>query len=454
MSNSKGFDIKLAMQPPPDITPEPETAKFPTYVYPKMIQGIIKNSTLPKDFYGAAMLSVTAAGAGACYNLNVQGDDFHTQPLIFFNVLMADSAIKKTPIVKRIEKPFEVIDNASADEYKELKRDYDEIMSLSAKERRERQISSLPCEPMRVKILEDRPTMESLSVAHLNNPKGILWSPDEIMSLFGNLNRYNTGNNDDTLNKLYDGRKLDERYKTTASIYLSQTNVNIFGTMQPQRIREMLTPSRMASGLFARFNFISTDEISLARKELLPVDKTISAQYDDYVMQLCNLKFDGNPKLIELNRDAWQLFLDWDVLNKAEILDNRASMIGTLLSKKEAKLLRAALTLQIMSDTIACKETTEVTPESFVGAVKIADYFHQSSLIVYAQMQSDPALDDIDGWKKQLYNLLPDSPASFHFKEALGYSKKLAKSERHMQRFLAEKKYFTSDGQGNYRKRI
>lgn len=206
----------------------------------------------------------------------------------------------------------------------------------------------------------------------------------------------------------------------------------------------------MVSGFLERWSFVFTSEVDIARKFQKPVDPGISQQYDDYVAKLCALQFDGHPNLIELNSEANAIFLDWDEKNKAQILEHRNCKQGSLLSKGEGKMLRMALTLQLMTDTVNDQPTKEITAEAINGATKLSGYFLQNSLRILSLLDQPLEHDGLDDWKKRF---LKDIPESFERKDAIALCETLNRKPRVVDEFLKNRKFFIQVSQGKYKVR-
>ena len=70
---------------------------------------------------------------------------------------------------------------------------YNELMSMSRKERADSGEEQFPQEPIRKRFLISDVTPEGLSLIHAQNKRGLCLWADELSAWFKNFNRYNNG---------------------------------------------------------------------------------------------------------------------------------------------------------------------------------------------------------------------------------------------------------------------
>lgn len=70
---------------------------------------------------------------------------------------------------------------------------YNELMSMSRKERADSGEEQFPQEPIRKRFLISDVTPEELSLIHAQNKRGLCLWADELSAWFKNFNRYNNG---------------------------------------------------------------------------------------------------------------------------------------------------------------------------------------------------------------------------------------------------------------------
>ena len=90
-------------------------------------------------------------------------------------------------------KPFLDYDYKQNQEFEKMLAKYDELMSMSRKERAESGSEQFPQEPIRKRFLVSDVTPEGLSLIHAQNKRGLCLWADELSAWFKNFNRYNNG---------------------------------------------------------------------------------------------------------------------------------------------------------------------------------------------------------------------------------------------------------------------
>lgn len=90
-------------------------------------------------------------------------------------------------------KPFLDYDYQQNQVFEKALAKYDELMSMSRKERAESGEEQFPQEPVRKRFLISDVTPEGLSLIHAQNKRGLCLWADELSAWFKNFNRYNNG---------------------------------------------------------------------------------------------------------------------------------------------------------------------------------------------------------------------------------------------------------------------
>ena len=90
-------------------------------------------------------------------------------------------------------KPFLDYDYKQNQEFEKALAKYDELMSMSCKERTDSGEEQFPQEPIRKRFLISDVTPEGLSLIHAQNKRGLCLWADKLSAWFKNFNRYNSG---------------------------------------------------------------------------------------------------------------------------------------------------------------------------------------------------------------------------------------------------------------------
>ena len=127
-------------------------------------------------------------------------------------------------------------------------------------------------------------TPEVLMQVHNNNPRSVVILVDEIMGMFNSANRYNNGQLIEQLLSAWSGSPLDvTRVGNPVPIHIENPCINIIGTTQTRRIRELLKKGYEENGLLDRILFVLPRSQKIARWSIeddeLPREKTNGAKW-------------------------------------------------------------------------------------------------------------------------------------------------------------------------------
>lgn len=115
--------------------------------------------------------------------------------------------------------------------------------------------------PRQSQLILNVQTQEALYNCLFDNPNGIMIAVDEISGFFGNLNRYNKGDDESEYLSIWSGQRLKISRKSELPRIVEHPFINIFGGIQKERLRKIFTEERNASGFSQRFLFVFPQEI-------------------------------------------------------------------------------------------------------------------------------------------------------------------------------------------------
>ena len=276
-----------------------------------------------------------AAGARARVQL-LRNDEEFLQPPIFYSFVALPSGTGKSPPRKAMFEPIQDIQN---DEEKKFREELELWQDRPKK-------SKGPVPTRKVSITTNV-TSEGLIRALARNPQGVLVTPDELAGLLNGANQYKGGRGNDveTLIELYDGSAISSTRKSDeASDYLSATQVNVYGTIQPKILPTLIREENVNSGLVARFG------LAAYPKEIdrVPVDRRPDVKArDNWQKLLKSLRqaFEGdieNKIVFRFESDAQPLITEWRRKHLAE-LKGTSEPFRAHLAKYQGLLARIAL---------------------------------------------------------------------------------------------------------------
>lgn len=276
-----------------------------------------------------------AAGARVRVQL-LQNDEEFLQPPIFYSFVALPSGTGKSPPRKAMFEPIQDIQNAEEKIYKEELEIWQELPKKGRGPAPTRKVS-----------ITTNVTSEGLIRALARNPQGVLVTPDELAGLLNGANQYKGGRGNDveTLMELYDGSAISSTRKSDeASDYLSATQVNVYGTIQPKVLPTLIREENVNSGLVARFG------LAAYPKEInrVPVDRQPDVEArDNWQKLLRSLRqaFEGDIEdkvVFRFESDAQPLIAEWRKKHLAE-LKKTPEPFRAHLAKYQGLLARIAL---------------------------------------------------------------------------------------------------------------
>ena len=166
---------------------------FPISIFPTKIQRIISEvhecHNYPTDYIASAILTAIAVGIGNTHLAQIK-QGWVESPILYMALIGRPGANKSHPLSFAM-KPFLDYDYQQNQVFEKALAKYDELMSMSRKERTESGEEQFPQEPVRKRFLISDVTPEGLSLIHAQNKRGLCLWADELSAWFKNFNRYN-----------------------------------------------------------------------------------------------------------------------------------------------------------------------------------------------------------------------------------------------------------------------
>ena len=139
-------------------------------------------------------------------------------------------------------KPFLDYDYKQNQEFEKALAKYDELMSMSCKERTDSGEEQFPQEPIRKRFLISDVTPEGLSLIHAQNKRGLCLWADKLSAWFKNLFSVKTTRSD--------------RKNAKSSIFIKRPYISVIGTIQKKILSELAKGERSSNGFIERILFV------------------------------------------------------------------------------------------------------------------------------------------------------------------------------------------------------
>lgn len=151
-----------------DLSTRMAGTEFPISIFPTQIQRIIHEvhecHNYPTDYIAAAILTAMAVGIGNTHLAQIK-QGWMESPILYMALIGRPGANKSHPLSFAM-KPFLDYDYRQNQEFEKALAKFDELMSMSRKERAESGGEQFPQEPIRKRFLVSDVTPEGLSLIH------------------------------------------------------------------------------------------------------------------------------------------------------------------------------------------------------------------------------------------------------------------------------------------------
>lgn len=390
-------------------TPDEEVASFlpppprvPVEVFPAVLQEIIRNAArafvVPLEVPVCAVLALASACIGRVRGIIIkEGWAPHAN---LYLALVGLSGTGKSPCASAIMKSAYRVDFEMHREWQQASADYlleKEKYREAVRQYRKGEIQDPgppPEKPKRRQVLVDDATVESLTDALADNPRGILWIRDELAGLLLDLDKYQgeKGSTKTRLMSSYDsgpwkvGRVNQERTN-----YIPHATLSIFGTIQPAALADIFCGQDAATGFLPRFLFVRFVPDRPGIWTDCTFSKSRRAEQDHITRALLALDFDSadQPKFIGVKKDAKALYVAWHDRLAMEAWMGTSDDENSVLSKLRDQCLRLALILHLLrAVTEEQSDTAPVMAETMGKAILLADWFREHQRHAWALIGS------------------------------------------------------------------
>jgi DNA polymerase-1 len=386
----------------------PDVPAFPVAVLPERLRRLVEETAwamnCPLGFVAAPLL--TLAGGALANSRHLAITRTHVQPPLLYTVTVSPPGTTKSPVLKLLRRPFDVVQNRYLEEWR-IKMD-----AWEAKEKQDRGPRPAP-----KRCLVSDVTTESLGTILGDNERGLVMVKDELAGLVTGMNQYKGGKGNDrqVYLALWAGdavlidRKSDKS-RQGAPLYVLDPFTAIIGSIQPdvlgrlrgEPIRGILPPN---DGFLDRWLFDYPGGVKAVGEQWREVSEDALNAWQKVVEKLLELKMIDKPAdkpgerqrpfyvhLTPCGRQAWERF------THAHAEEINADDFPPHLAGPWAKLKgyggRLALIVHFLR--WACGEVAgeDVDGESMDRAAKLVTYFKAHARKVYVVMDADPRLAD------------------------------------------------------------
>jgi hypothetical protein len=375
--------------PPPELTDD----MSPSSEWGELIGDLAESATAPPDYVA---LSCIVGAAGVIGNsVVIEASPGWKQPSVLWGAAVGAPGAKKTPGMNEAHLALIAISMTLRDQWedecKKLDAQHQAALDAhkAAKEAKKagktpRKLERPPC----THLVIDDITVEKVTLAMANSPRGLVGYYPELASWFGAFERYSTGGGDSVRafwNKTFDALPhLRDRVgagEETPPVFVPAAACSVMGGVQPDKLRQYLREAD--DGLMARLIYVwpykrKTQGVNFRRdRHSGPIRVLKQAFQRLYALPLAvNEKGAPRPTILRFAKDAEDLFSEANQ-DCEDRVDSERGIVAQYLAKGGGRIMRLALVFEHMAWALRDEDLPpgEISRDALARAIA---YFHYS----------------------------------------------------------------------------
>jgi len=438
-------------------------SEFPIQALPLQIQEIARVTSeclgYPLDFISSSLCFAMSVAIGNTHSVKIK--EGWTESAILYVAIVGKAGTNKSHPLSYAMKPLLDHDANEARKFKELFKEYQDIASLSKKEREERGgVFEILEEPIQKRIVVSDVTPESIANIHEQNKRGICVYADELKSWINNFNRYAKGSEEQFWLSVFSGKPvIVDRRNLTNSVSIKRSLIGVIGSIQHGLLKSLSQGDKGDNGFIDRILFVIPRDLSKKYWSLQNLPSHITPLWTNIINDIIQLNY-----AVDQNNDPVPLELPFESLAKNRLYDwqrhntdlcnsePNERLVG-MYSKLEIYAIRFCLIIQI--SRWVCKEADKdcIDLQSVESAIELTEYFRSSAKNVQLILNTTTVLENMTSDKVKLYEALP---SDFATAEGAKIAGALSFTKDGFNRFLNEAKNGLLDNyrHGRYKKYI
>ena len=367
----------------PDKLPPAPLKVFPAEIR-AVIEKVSETKCIPYEMTMCIVLALVSACVGRARGIAIRKD--WKEHANFFMILVAESGAGKSHAFKYVFKELLKVQADTKAEFKRKCRLYLEEMGAYRKSKDPDK--KLPDRPENVQYMLGDSTFEAASELMEDNPKGLLWSIDEMSGWFSRLDKYNRSGGSDGKSRLLSAWNAEEWNTSRKSKdgmpeerYIAKGAMGVFGGIQPHHLKNLFTVDDMKQGLPQRFAYVRAVVDKPMRMDTPEIPDEIDRIIERITRRMLSLEMTADAL-----GSSQAVYLTCEPDARAEIV-HMGNLIAartfgtegyTFAVKMLQMLPRLALILHILKwastadDTTSCPDVIDY--DTAMNAIKLTDW--------------------------------------------------------------------------------
>lgn len=423
---AKYFEEKVDGPPTFNGPPEPikeslsEVLHCPTLTLPKeladWIQGNAKQMQIAEDYFVASLLVYIGSLIGRKRGLRLRAGTSWIEFANLWGMVVGRPAMMKSPAMKAVLGPLEVLTNRAIDEYnislkqyegemeswkirnkaceEVYKNDYKNSLKKESQSKKpvKRHTEEMPIEPKKRRYKTQDATTQKLGEILLDNPQGLLLYRDELAGWLISFEKNGREGDRQFFLESWSGKEaFDVDRIERGSLHIPALCLSIFGSIQPgplsQYIRSAMQGGIGDDGFIQRFQVMVWPD---AKGQWELIQGVPISELEVPVHQIFNcldsLTFDpiGEPIILSFTNEAQALFDQWqESYEKRLRAGDLPPHMEAHLAKYKKLLPALCLVFEHVKEAVNGKHPSAVSAQTLESAIGWLAYFESHANRIY-----------------------------------------------------------------------
>lgn len=330
--------------------------------FQRMIESYATAFQCPNEFLIGPAYS--AIGTVVGNKLKLFDGKFTNPPMTWMSIVAPSGSNKSEPL-RAIFKPLNELEDRRNNEYDAQMKEW-------------RRSDRKTPEPKMQQLLIQDTTPEARNEFLKNNSNGGTLLRDELSGFFEDRGRYNQSGEISTLTSIFDGDPIVINRKKEGVTRIPSPFLSIIGTIQPDRLNQILSRPLWDQGFCQRWLFIYPETISFPDRNDAVIPEDQETFWRDFINELSSYSF---PERTTLSLEAQHCYTSFYNRLQKKKASAETSAVSSLYSKLQINCERWALITQIMCSLLDDGTNLIISPEVMEYSCQCMDYFAATGLM-------------------------------------------------------------------------